>query len=85
MAADLESTNLSVQAAPQFHRKEEQFAGTRLSMVYARRAGDWFLAFHCFTNYIKVSFLKGSQLEPMPPVASKQEGGSLTCTSAKMP
>lgn len=40
---------------------------------YGVEGQGWFLAFHCFTKYIKVSFLNGSQLEPMPPVASKQE------------
>jgi hypothetical protein len=33
----------------------------------------WFLGFHCFTSYIKVSFLNGTRLDPMPPVASNQE------------
>lgn len=38
-------------------------------------AGDdgWFLSFHCFTRYIKVTFFRGSQLHPLPPGASKQE------------
>jgi hypothetical protein len=31
----------------------------------------WFLSFHCFTKYVKVTFFKGVQLEPMPPGASK--------------
>ncbi len=33
----------------------------------------WFLGFHCFTGYVKVSFLNGGRLDPLPPVASKQE------------
>lgn len=32
----------------------------------------WFLGFHCFDRYIKVSFFRGSALDPVPPVASKQ-------------
>lgn len=32
----------------------------------------WFVAFHCLTNYIKVSFFKGTSLRPNPPVSSKQ-------------
>ena len=35
-------------------------------------AGDgWFLSFRCYTNYVQVSFLKGTSLEPMPPKESK--------------
>jgi len=32
----------------------------------------WFLSFHCFTNYVKVTFFRGGLLDPPPPVASKQ-------------
>ena len=35
-------------------------------------AGDgWFIAFHCFTTYIKITFFRGQSLDPVPPVASK--------------
>lgn len=33
----------------------------------------WFLGFHCFDRYIKVSFLNGSSLDPPPPIESKHE------------
>ncbi len=33
----------------------------------------WFLAFHCFTKYVKVTFLNGASLRPVPPVASRHE------------
>ena len=33
----------------------------------------WFLAFHCFTKYVKVTFLSGASLRPVPPVASRHE------------
>lgn len=33
----------------------------------------WFLGFHCFTKYVKVTFLRGASLRPVPPVASRQE------------
>ena len=33
----------------------------------------WFLAFHCFTKYVKVTFLTGASLRPVPPVASRHE------------
>ncbi|HET7715272.1 MAG TPA: DUF1801 domain-containing protein [Bauldia sp.] len=31
----------------------------------------WFLSFHCFTKYIKVTFLNGASLRPLPPGESK--------------
>ena len=31
----------------------------------------WFLSYHCFDKYIKVCFLYGKQLDPLPPVDSK--------------
>jgi hypothetical protein len=37
------------------------------------RPGDegWFLSFHCFTRYIKVTFFRGTALKPAPEGASK--------------
>jgi hypothetical protein len=35
--------------------------------------GGWFLAFHCFTKYVKVTFFRGTSLRPLPPGASKHE------------
>lgn len=32
----------------------------------------WFLAFHCFAKYIKLTFFKGASMQPVPPVESKQ-------------
>ena len=32
----------------------------------------WFLAFHCFTRYVKVTFFRGTALHPEPPGRSKQ-------------
>jgi hypothetical protein len=31
----------------------------------------WFLSFHCFTKYVKVTFLNGAALSPLPPGESK--------------
>ena len=31
----------------------------------------WFLSLHCFTRYVKVTFLCGSALDPLPPGRSK--------------
>ncbi|WP_341914749.1 DUF1801 domain-containing protein [Polaromonas sp. YR568] len=33
----------------------------------------WFLSFHCFTNYVKVTFFRGQLLSPVPPGASKSQ------------
>ena len=33
----------------------------------------WFLAYHCFTKYVKVTFLNGASLRPVPPVKSRHE------------
>ncbi|MBC9032979.1 DUF1801 domain-containing protein [Sphingomonas sp. JC676] len=36
-------------------------------------AGEgWFVAFHCMTKYIKLAFFRGTSLNPVPPVESKQ-------------
>jgi hypothetical protein len=35
-------------------------------------SGDgWFLSYHCFTKYLKVTFFRGRSLDPMPPGESK--------------
>lgn len=41
------------------------------SPFYGVRGQGWFLCFHCFTRYIKVTFFRGAQLDPAPPVGSK--------------
>lgn len=33
----------------------------------------WFLSFHCFANYVKVSFFRGAALRPLPPGESEHE------------
>ncbi len=38
---------------------------------YGIEGQGWFLGFHCFTKYIKVTFLNGASLRPPPPVESK--------------
>jgi hypothetical protein len=41
------------------------------SPFYGVEGLGWFLSFHCFNKYIKVTFFKGAALEPAPPVTSK--------------
>ena len=43
------------------------------SPFYGIEEQGWFLAFHCFTKYVKVTFLNGASLRPVPPVASRHE------------
>ena len=38
---------------------------------YGIEGQGWFLSFHVFARYVKVTFLKGSSLKPMPPGESK--------------
>lgn len=35
-------------------------------------ADGWFLSFHIFTHYVKVSFFRGTSLDPQPAGESKQ-------------
>ena len=41
------------------------------SPFYGMEGEGWFLSYHCFEKYIKVCFLYGKQLAPLPPVDSK--------------
>ena len=41
------------------------------SPFYGREGEGWFLSYHCFTNYVKVTFFRGTSLRPVPPGASK--------------
>jgi hypothetical protein len=33
----------------------------------------WFLSFHCFTRYVKVTFFRGASLRPVPPGESRHK------------
>jgi hypothetical protein len=43
------------------------------SPFYGIEGQGWFIAFHVFTHYVKVTFLNGTSLEPLPPVPSKDK------------
>jgi hypothetical protein len=43
------------------------------SPFYGMEGEGWFLSFHCFTKYIKVTFFRGAMLDPLPPGASKMK------------
>lgn len=41
------------------------------SPLYGVEEGLWFLSYHCFTKYLKVTFFRGAALKPAPAGASK--------------
>src|SRR4026209_1048732 len=43
------------------------------SPFYGIESQGWFLSFHCFTMYVKVTFFRGTSLRPLPPGESKHE------------
>ena len=43
------------------------------SPFYGVEGRGWFLSYHCFAKYVKVTLLNGASLRPVPPVASKHE------------
>jgi len=43
------------------------------SPFYGLEGKGWFLSFHCFTKYIKLTFFSGASLRPLPPGSSKQK------------
>jgi hypothetical protein len=43
------------------------------SPFYGIEDRGWFLSFHVFTHYLKVTFFRGASLRPLPPGASKQK------------
>lgn len=43
------------------------------SPFYGIEDRGWFLSFHVFTHYVKVTFFRGTSLRPVPPGASKHE------------
>lgn len=43
------------------------------SPFYGIEGQGWFLSFHCFTRYVKVTFFRGMSLRPVPPGESKDK------------
>jgi hypothetical protein len=48
------------------------------SPFYGLEGEGWFLSFHCFTRYVKVTFFRGTSLRPIPPGESKHR----TCATS---
>ena len=45
--------------------------------------GGWFLSFHCFTKYVKVTFFRGTSLRPAPARRSPSTRKCATSTSTR--
>jgi hypothetical protein len=43
------------------------------SPFYGVEGQGWFLSFHCFTKYIKVTFFRGTSLRPVPSGESRHK------------
>jgi hypothetical protein len=43
------------------------------SPFYGLEGKGWFLSFHVFTRYVKVTFFRGASLRPVPPGVSKHD------------
>ena len=43
------------------------------SPLYGIEGQGWFVGFHVFTNYVKVTFFLGTSLKPVPPGGSSKE------------
>ena len=43
------------------------------SPFYGVEGQGWFLSYHVFARYVKVTFLNGGSLSPLPPVESKDK------------
>ena len=41
------------------------------SPFYGMPGQGWYLSFHCFTHFVRVTFLFGQSLDPLPPGPSK--------------
>lgn len=39
--------------------------------LYGIEGQGWFLGVHCFNRYVKLTFFRGSSLDPVPPESSK--------------
>jgi hypothetical protein len=43
------------------------------SPFYGVEGKGWFISYHCFAKYVKVTFFRGAALRPMPPGESKHK------------
>jgi hypothetical protein len=43
------------------------------SPMYGMKGQGWFVSFHVFTKYVKLTFFKGTSLQPVPPGGATKE------------
>ncbi len=43
------------------------------SPLFGLERDVWFMSWHCFDRYVKVAFFRGAEMDPPPPVGSKQK------------
>ncbi len=44
------------------------------SPMYGIAGQGWFVSYHVFTNFVKVTFFRGTSLQPVPPGGTSKEG-----------
>ncbi len=47
------------------------------SPFYGTADDGWFLSMHAFAKYVKVTFFKGTELDPVPPAGNAKEARSI--------
>ena len=52
------------------------------SPFYGIEDKGWFISFHCFTKYIKVTFLNGAHLDPRVQPRAARRSGTVGATAA---
>lgn len=54
------------------------------SPMYGMPGRGWFVSFHVFTRYVKVTFFKGTSLQPVPPGGGAKEARWIDIHEADM-
>ena len=54
------------------------------SPMYGIEGQGWFASFHVFTNYVKLTFFKGTSLRPIPPGGSAKEARWIDIREGKL-
>jgi len=52
--------------------------------MYGIEGQGWFASFHVFTNYVKLTFFKGTSLKPIPPGGSVKEARWIDIREGKL-
>ncbi len=54
------------------------------SPIYGIKGQGWFVSFHVFTRYVKVTFFKGTSLTPPPPGGAAREARWIDVTATDL-